>query len=136
MEPAGPKMGLAASGSETGHQTWCGETPPQTGYPETGYQTWCGETPPQTGYPETGYQTWCGETPPQTGYPETGYQTRGRETRAQVRWYTFIDEAGFYELIFDSKLKAAKKFRDWVFTKALPSLRKYDQYKLFDSKYL
>ena len=51
----------------------------------------------------------------------------------QGRWYTFIDEAGFYELIFSSKLEAAKKFRDWVFTTVLPSIRKYGQYKLFDS---
>ena len=45
----------------------------------------------------------------------------------------FIDEAGFYELIFSSKLEAAKKFRDWVFTTVIPSIRKYGQYKLFDS---
>ena len=45
----------------------------------------------------------------------------------------FIDEAGFYELVFSSKLPAAKKFRDWVFTTVLPSIRKYGQYKLFDS---
>ncbi|CAH3029657.1 unnamed protein product, partial [Porites evermanni] len=47
--------------------------------------------------------------------------------------YTFIDEAAFYELIFSSKLEAAKKFRDWVFTTVLSSIRKYGQYKLFDS---
>ena len=51
----------------------------------------------------------------------------------QGRWYTFIDEAGFYELIFSSKLEAAKKFRDWVFTTVPPSTRKCGQYKLFDS---
>ena len=45
----------------------------------------------------------------------------------------FIDEAGFYELVFSSKLLAAKKFGDWVFTTVLPSIRKYGQYKLFDS---
>ena len=48
------------------------------------------------------------------------------------KWCTFIDEAGFYELVFSSKLPAAKKFRDWVFTTVLPSIRKYGQYKLFD----
>ena len=64
---------------------------------------------------------WGGETPPQQN------DTRGK-------WYTFIDEAGFYELVvFSSKLEAAKKFRDWVFTTVLPSFRKYGQYKLFDS---
>ena len=45
----------------------------------------------------------------------------------------FIDEAGFYELVFGSKLEVAKKFRDCVFTTVLPSIRKYGQYKLFDS---
>ena len=49
------------------------------------------------------------------------------------KWCTFIDEAGFYELVFSSKLPAAKKFRDWVFSTVLPSIRKYGQYKLFDS---
>ena len=45
----------------------------------------------------------------------------------------FIDEAGFYELVFGSKLETAKKFCDWVFTQVLPSIRKYGQYKLFDN---
>ena len=49
------------------------------------------------------------------------------------KYYTFIDDAGFYELVFSSKLEAAKKFRDWVCTTVLPSIRKYGQYKLFDS---
>ena len=51
----------------------------------------------------------------------------------QSRWYTFINEAGFYELVFSSKLEFAKRFRQWVFTIVLPSIRKYGQYKLFDS---
>ena len=28
----------------------------------------------------------------------------------------FIDEPGFYELVFKSRLPAAKMFREWVFT--------------------
>ena len=55
-----------------------------------------------------------------------------RETRGWSETY-FIDEAGFYELVFGSKLETAKKFRDWVFTQVLPSIRKYGQYKLFDN---
>ena len=46
---------------------------------------------------------------------------------------TFIDEPGLYELVFGSKLPAAKKFRDWLFPQASPSIRKYGQYKLFDN---
>ena len=73
--------------------------------------------------------------------PETKRQqndARGPETRRQQndtrgKYCILIDEAGFYELVFSSKLEAAKKFRDWVFTTVLPSIRKYGQYKLFDS---
>ena len=61
--------------------------------------------------------------------PETGRQQN--DTRG--KYCIFIDEAGFYELVFSSKLEAAKKFRDWVFTTVLPSIRKYGQYKMFDS---
>ena len=57
------------------------------------------------------------------------------DSRAQVqgRWIIFIDEAGFYELVFRSKLETAKKFRHWVFFKVLPSIRKYGYYKLLDT---
>ena len=73
-----------------------------------------------------------------TWYPVSGSQVQNPktcpgETQGQVRWCTFIDEAGFYELVFSSKLEAAKKFRDWVFTTVLPSIRKYGQYKMFDN---
>ena len=61
--------------------------------------------------------------------PEMGCQ----QNDTKGKYYTFINEAGFYELVFSSKLEAAKKFRDWVFSKVLPSIRKYGQYKLFDS---
>ena len=45
----------------------------------------------------------------------------------------FIDEPGFYELVFKSRLPAAKFFREWVFTKVLPSIRKYGYFKMFDN---
>ena len=60
-------------------------------------------------------------------------QTSPGETPGQVCWYTFINEPGFYALVFGSKLPTAKKFQDWVFSTVLPSIRKYGQYKLFDS---
>ena len=75
---------------------------------------------------------WSPETPPQqndTRGPETGRQQN--DTRG--KYCTFINEPGFYELVFSSKLEFAKKFRQWVFTTVLPSIRKYGQYKLFDS---
>ena len=44
---------------------------------------------------------------------------RGRETRPQQndnrgKYFTIINEPGFYELVFGSKLEFAKKFRQWV----------------------
>ena len=46
----------------------------------------------------------------------------------------FLDEAGFYELVFRCRLPKAKMFREWVFTKVLPSIRKYGYYRIFDSR--
>ena len=59
-----------------------------------------------------------------------------RESRGQVqgRWLIFIDEPGFYELVFKSRLPAAKIFREWVFTKVLPSIRKYGYFNMFKYK--
>ena len=45
-----------------------------------------------------------------------------------------INEAGFYELVFKSKLPTAIFFREWVFSKVLPSIRKYGYFKMFKSK--
>ena len=42
-----------------------------------------------------------------------------------------INEAGFYELVFKSKLPTAIFFREWVFDKVLPSIRKYGYYNKF-----
>ena len=56
-----------------------------------------------------------------------------RETRSSTFTY-FIDEAGFYELVFRSRLPTAKMFREWTFSKVLPSIRKYGYYKFRDSK--
>ena len=53
-----------------------------------------------------------------------------RETRGCTFIY-YINEPGFYELVFRSKLPAAKFFREWVFTKVLPSIRKYGYYNKF-----
>ena len=58
--------------------------------------------------------------------PETGGQVQGR-------WIILIDESGFYELVFKSRLPAAKIFREWVFTKVLPSIRKFGYYRMFDN---
>lgn len=45
----------------------------------------------------------------------------------------YINESGFYSLLLFSKLETAKKFKRWVTSEVLPSIRKFGQYKLFDS---
>ena len=54
------------------------------------------------------------------------------KTTGQVRWSIFINESGFYSLVLSSKLETAKKFKRWITSEVLPSIRKYGQYKLFD----
>ena len=90
--------------------------------------------------PETGGQqnnTRGGVSPPQQNNtkvkccpPETG----GQQIDTRGKYCIFLDEAGFYELVFRSRLPAAKMFREWVFDKVLPSIRKYGYYKTMDSK--
>ena len=45
-----------------------------------------------------------------------------------------ITEEGFYELVFKSRLPAAKLFREWVFSVVLPSIRKFGYFNMFKSK--
>ena len=51
----------------------------------------------------------------------------------QVRWCIYINESGFYSLVLSSKIETAKKIKRWVTSEVLPSIRKFGQYKLFDS---
>ncbi len=37
---------------------------------------------------------------------------------------TWINESGLYALIFGSKLESAKRFKHWVTSEVLPSIRK------------
>ena len=54
--------------------------------------------------------------------------------QVQGRWIILIDEAGFYELVFKSRLPSARIFREWVFAKVLLSIRKYGYYKMIDTR--
>ena len=45
----------------------------------------------------------------------------------------YVNESGFYSLVLSSKLDTAKKFKRWITSEVLPSIRKYGQYKLYDS---
>ena len=61
-------------------------------------------------------------------------ETTGQQIDTRGKYCLFVDEAGFYELVFSSRLPSAKMFREWVFTKVLPSIRKYGYYKLMDTR--
>lgn len=49
------------------------------------------------------------------------------------RGMTIINESGLYSLILSSKLESAKKFKRWVTSEVLPTLRKTGQYSIRDS---
>ena len=46
---------------------------------------------------------------------------------------TYINKSGFYSLVLSSKLETAKKFKHWITSQVLPSIRKYGYYKMFDN---
>ena len=49
-------------------------------------------------------------------------------TSGQLRTMTFINESGLYSLILSSKLDSAKRFKHWVTSEVLPSIRKQGGY--------
>ncbi|MGK9325037.1 BRO-N domain-containing protein, partial [Melissococcus plutonius] len=50
----------------------------------------------------------------------------------QNRNMIFINESGLYSLILSSKMPNAKKFKRWVTSKVLPSIRKHGMYATDD----
>ena len=46
---------------------------------------------------------------------------------------TLINEPGIYRLIFSTKLESAERFKTWVFSEVLPSIRKYGHYRMFNN---
>ena len=54
------------------------------------------------------------------------------EPQVQARNYTIINESGLYSLILSSKLASAKRFKHWVTSKVLPSIRKHGYYMSFN----
>ncbi|HHR7260503.1 TPA: BRO family protein [Staphylococcus aureus] len=51
-------------------------------------------------------------------------------TSGQKRNQTIINESGLYSLIFSSKLESAKRFKRWVTSEVLPTLRKTGAYQV------
>ncbi len=60
-------------------------------------------------------------------------KTYPTKTMGQVRHQIFINESGLYSLIFGSKLETTKKFKMWVTSEILPSIRKYGHYMMFNN---
>ena len=54
--------------------------------------------------------------------------TRRFDGSGQGRNMTIINESGLYALILSSKLEGAKKFKRWVTSEVLPSIRKHGGY--------
>lgn len=51
-------------------------------------------------------------------------------TGGQNRQMSIINESGLYSLIFSSRLESAKRFKRWVTSEVLPSLRKTGKYEV------
>lgn len=68
--------------------------------------------------------------------PEDKMQGDGvtiRDPMGREQHPTIINESGVYSLIFSSKLPSAKKFKHWVTSEVLPSIRKTGSYTKPDS---
>ena len=52
------------------------------------------------------------------------------EYAGQRREVTVINESGLYALIFGSRLESAKRFKQWVTSEVLPSIRKHGVYAI------
>jgi prophage antirepressor-like protein len=50
------------------------------------------------------------------------------DTTYGIKPTTFINESGLYALILSSKLESARKFKRWVTSEVLPSIRKQGGY--------
>ena len=51
-------------------------------------------------------------------------------TASGVQLMTYINESGLYSLILSSKLESAKRFKHWVTSEVLPSIRKQGGYMM------
>ena len=56
------------------------------------------------------------------------------ETPSGKQKMTIINESGLYALIFGSKLESAKRFKHWVTSEVLPSIRKTGSYTMNNNR--
>ena len=64
------------------------------------------------------------------GYPKTGYSTT-----SGIQLMLFINESGLYSLILSSKLESARRFKHWVTSEVLPSIRKQGGYMVLGAAF-
>jgi prophage antirepressor-like protein len=60
--------------------------------------------------------------------PEDRQNYRNGTSEINNRGVTIINESGLYSLILNSKLSTAKRFKRWVTSEVLPSIRKHGAY--------
>lgn len=60
-----------------------------------------------------------------TGFPQNGATL---ESNPNIKILVMINESGLYQAIFNSTLPTAKKFKHWVTSEVLPSIRKHGAY--------
>ena len=80
----------------------------------------------------------CNEKLPLAESPETRCNEKFRRAESLEKTFkcVFINESGFYSLIFSSKQPEAREFRHWVTNKVLPSIRKKGYYGVKSKKLL
>ncbi len=61
---------------------------------------------------------------------EIGVASKMEVTEYHEKKSIFINESGLYSLMLSSKHKSAKKFRRWVTSEVLPTIRKTGKYKI------
>lgn len=59
---------------------------------------------------------------------DKGVLKRNTPTASGEQNMTIINESGLYSLILSSKLPTAKKFKHWVTSEVLPTIRKHGAY--------
>lgn len=58
----------------------------------------------------------------------------GESSKQKLVNMLFVNESGFYCLVFGSKLETAQRFKHWVTYEVLPSIRKNGYYSMLQSK--
>ncbi len=65
--------------------------------------------------------------------PEDRQNYRNGTSEINNRGVTIINESGLYSLILSSKLASARRFKRWVTSEVLPSIRRHGAYVTYDT---